>query len=209
MKKLSVSLLAAVVLLLGVGCVPKIHISIGDSETSISEPSNTEKGSLSDEENNFVADNSNSSSEQETEETARNPSWMTQDQADRLAEAESARLKKTFMLAVAQDDLESFYWGAPSLYETVWRQLYINSNYQTDVVWIIVESDLECYSAFGQSDYADLWIMAESVYEAYESGELRESMSEEEYQQFLDTINHVTARLGVFNASKEIADTYS
>ena len=77
MKKLSVSLLAAVVLLLGVGCVPKIHISIGDSETSISEPSNTEKGSLSDEENNFVADNSNSSSEQETEETARNPSWMT------------------------------------------------------------------------------------------------------------------------------------
>lgn len=98
MKKLSVSLLAAVVLLLGVGCVPKIHISIGDSETSISEPSNTEKGSLSDEENNFVADNSNSSSEQETEETARNPSWMTQDQADRLAEAESARLKRRLCL---------------------------------------------------------------------------------------------------------------
>ena len=136
-------------------------------------------------------------------------SWITQEQIDKITQAESERKKNIFMLALTQDDLEGFLWGRRTMYESVWKQLYIDNNYNINWVWQDIKTDLDLYNAFGESEYTDLWVIAEATYDAYESGALKESLSEEEYQKLIDTVNKVANRLGVFYASQEIADTYS
>ena len=138
-----------------------------------------------------------------------NNSLLTEEQQEKINEIESTRRKNTFMLAIAQDDLEMYYWGGNSLYSEVWQQLYIDKNYNANAVWETIKNDLNIYNTFENSDYADLWIMASAVYDKYETGELKESLAEEEYQRFIDKITAVTNRLGIFYASREIADSFS
>ena len=156
------------------------------------------------ESNNVVSDNAGVQ-----ESSPQGDSWITQEQIDKITQAESERKKNIFMLALTQDDLEGFLWGRRTMYESVWKQLYIDNNYNINWVWQDIKTDLDLYNAFGESEYTDLWVIAEATYDAYESGALKESLSEEEYQKLIDTVNKVANRLGVFYASQEIADTYS
>lgn len=172
------------------------------------------------EDNDYTEDTSNDTSklesndasydsEQPQKDNSKGASLITQEQQDKIIQAENERKKNTFMLAIAQNDLETFFWGGTSIYESVWRQLYMDDNYNANWVWQDVKTDLDIYNAFDNSEYTDLWVMAEALYDAYESGALKEATTEEAYQQLIDDINKISNRLGVFYASKEIADSYS
>ncbi len=132
-------------------------------------------------------------------------SWLTQEQMDKIADKESARERDTFMLAIAQEDMETYYWGGESQFANVWRQLDIDYNFDTNWIWGIVKNDLDIYNTFDDSDYSDLWIMAGALYDAYKSGDLKDMLGDN-YQSVIDDLNSVTKRLGIFYASRELAE---
>ena len=132
-------------------------------------------------------------------------SWLTQEQMDKIADKESARERDTFMLAIAQEDMETYYWGGESQFANVWRQLDIDYNFDTNWIWGIVKNDLDIYNTFDDSDYSDLWIMAGALYDAYKSGDLKDMLGDD-YQSVIDDLNSVTKRLGIFYASRELAE---
>lgn len=132
-------------------------------------------------------------------------SWLTQEQMDKIADKESARERDTFMLAIAQEDMETYYWGGESQFANVWRQLDIDYNFDTNWIWGIVKNDLDIYNTFDDSDYSDLWIMAGALYDAYKSGDLKDMLGDD-YQSVIDDLNSVTKRLGIFYASRKLAE---
>lgn len=154
-------------------------------------------------------DDATSGSEQAQENNSQGGSWITQEQEDKITQAQNERKKNTFMLAIVQDDFEEFLWNGKCVYETVWKQLYIDYRCDVNQIWQAIKADLDIYNTFGESEYTDLWVITEAIYGAYESGALKETMSEEEYQQLIDNINKISNRLGIFYASKEIADANS
>lgn len=122
--------------------------------------------------------------------------------SSRLEQATADRKQRTFMLCIAQDDMEGYFWGGKSSYPDVWREAYIDSGYNGSTLMQLVKDDLDCYLTWGNSSYDVVWIATEMVYEQYESGELKESMSADQYQAMIDRLNDVNSRLGILYSSK-------
>ena len=144
---------------------------------------------------------------QEQSGNQQNDSLLTQEQQDAVKTAEDARRRNTFMLAMVQDDLESYYWEGDGQYADVWQQLFVDCYYDANITWSVIKNDLDIYNAFGTSDYADIWITTGAIYDKYDSGELKETLPEDMYQQLIDRLNAVTSRLGMFYSSRELADS--
>lgn len=144
---------------------------------------------------------------QEQSGNQQNDSLLTQEQQDAVKTVEDARRRNTFMLAMVQDDLESYYWEGDGQYADVWQQLFVDCYYDANITWSVIKNDLDIYNDFGTSDYADIWITTGAIYDKYDSGELKETLPEDMYQQLIDRLNAVTSRLGIFYSSRELADS--
>lgn len=130
-------------------------------------------------------------------------SIFDEETAERLDDAIADQKKRQFMLCIAQDDLEGYYWGADSACPGLWQELFVDNGFNGQDVLQEVKNDLDIYLAFGSSSYEALWIGAEAIYESYDSGQLEESLGEDGYQDFRDKMNAVSSRLGILYESPE------
>lgn len=124
---------------------------------------------------------------------------------DGMTEQEAAYRKRAFMLCMAQDDVESYAWGEDSLYPELWREVFIDNGGDGYLILQDVKNDCDIYLSLGTSSYEMMWVMAEKCWELYNTGKLEEAY--DDYQRFIDRINAVSARLGIFYSSRELAES--
>lgn len=121
----------------------------------------------------------------------------------KVKDSKELQKKKTFMLAVAQDDLEHYIWCEESQSPDIWRQLILKYNLDGSQIMIALQDDLNLYLDHGKSDYDLVWTMADVTYEAYKSGKLKTIMTTQAYQGFINNLNEVSSRLGILYAKRE------
>lgn len=124
-------------------------------------------------------------------------SIFDEETAQKLDNAIEARKKRQFFLCLAQDDFEGYCWGQGSAFTGIWEEVYADNNFNGQYALQDIKNDLDLYLALGSSSYDALWIASEALYEAYDSGELKETMEEDQYQNLIDTLNAVSKRLGI------------
>lgn len=122
---------------------------------------------------------------------------------DKVKDLQELQKQKTFMMIIAQDDLEHYTWREESAYPDIWRQAYLKYNYNGNQVMLALQSDIDTYLAYGNSDYALVWALADLTYETYKSGKLQAKMTEQEYQKFRDNLNAINKRLGIIYTKRE------
>ena len=128
------------------------------------------------------------------------PSDAQQAQLDAAIKQEQ---KRNFMLCIAQDDLEGYCWGGKSSYAPRWQELLLDHGYDGQSVLQEVRNDLDLYLTWGTSSLEPLWLAAEAIYGAYDSGRLQDEWTEEEYQNFLDRISAIQKRLGILYSDRD------
>lgn len=124
-------------------------------------------------------------------------SIFDEETAEKFDTAMDTQRKRQFILCITQEDLEGYCWGRGSAFTGLWQELFIANNLNGQWVLQDIKNDLDIYLALGSSSYDVLWIAGEAAYEAYDSGALKESMGEEEYQNFRDRMNAISKRLGI------------
>lgn len=127
----------------------------------------------------------------------------TDEKLTKIQSLQERAQKKTFMLEIAQNDLESYTWGEKSAHPDIWQQAYNKYNFTGNYVMEALNSDVDVYIATGDSEYALIWAEADYTYEKYISGELKSSLPPEQYQHLLDELNAISKRLGFIFAKRE------
>lgn len=126
-----------------------------------------------------------------------------EDKLNKVKSLQELQKKKSFMLIIAQDDLEGYSWGEKSQFPEIWKQAYLRYNLNGNQVMIALQYDVDTYLAYGTSEYALVWATADLFYEAYSSGKLKTSMTDQVYQQFVHNLNDVSSRLGIIYSKRE------
>ncbi len=111
--------------------------------------------------------------------------------------------KKNFMLAAAQDDLEHYIWGEECAYSDIWQQMCFKYGLDGHLIMLALQSDLDTYLTWGNSDYALVWAIGDLSYEAFTTGKMKEEMTEQDYNKLITNLNAVKKRLGILYAKRE------